>query len=506
MRFVLLALTLLNPAAWAQARPLDLVPSGGPRALPKRILGASAEPFWEHILDDAEKIAALKPLQLGYTRFPGGSLANYYDWKRGLFFLEPKPDSSAYYRMFARLSQMTARAFPDGIFLGQYQAFSDRIGAEVVLVPNLETATAEDQAEWFRRIAAKEAVPTHIELGNEFWIAMGMDPGVWRRWPDEEASMRIMRRYLEAFRPYLPRGAKIAVQAAAAPSFGDASRRGPVMQRLRRWDEALRPEPWFDAVTVHLYPRLNAILGRPGAADDPITLEIAGRNLQALLARADGGTDNILREVGRRVPGKEIWITEWNPSGAEPVARSRSNPSTPALMLHLVTRMTLAFLRNPQVTICQFYAIYFMPGRPFRAFLPGPRGYQPAPAMLALRWLDEAANGGVTFQRFVEAGGARISGGGLRPETYGAVEAALFRGDGGATLILQNASADSRRWNIPKNFGRNVPSRVERMAMPDLANTVERPADAEIVQPSMEIPVPPYSVTRVIWKISEDRK
>jgi len=493
---------LLSLPLCAQVRPLALVPVGEPRALPERILGASASPFWERLIDDPAKVAAVKSLHLAYTRFPGGSYSNYYDWKRGLFSLDPKPDSSAYYRTFAKLAEAVARNIPGGVSLAQYKTFSDSVGAAIVMVPNLETASVQDQVAWFKHLADQGIVPSHIELGNEFWIAMGFDPEVMRRWPDGASSMRTMRRYADAFRPYLPKGAKFAVQAAAAASFGEPSMRGPVMQRLRLWDESLRPEPWFDAVTVHLYPRLNEALGQRAAAEEEITPRIALRNLRVLMARADEGTDQVLGEIARRLPGKEIWVTEWSPRGAMPAAVSNEgNPTTPAMMLQLVTRMGLAILRNPQVTVSQFYAIFFLPNAPFRAFLPGSGGYQPVPAAVALRWLNEAANGGVTFQRFQESGGVRISGGGVRRESYGAVEAALFRGRRRAAMILQNVSPDSRVWQIAKDLNLGTPSRVERMTMADLADTTPRAARIETVQPSLDIPVPPYSVTRILWNL-----
>jgi hypothetical protein len=497
--FIFAAACLALPV-FAQVRPLTLVAAGEPRSLPHRILGASASPFWEHLIDDPAKVAAIKSLRLAYTRFPGGSYANYYDWKTGLFSLEPRPDSSLYYRMFVRLSRMVARSFPGGIKFEQYKKFSDSAGAEIVLVPNLETSSVEDQKQWFQHMAAEGEVPTHIELGNEFWIAMGLDREVMRRWADEPSSMRVMKRYLDAFRPYLPKGAKVAVQAAAAPSFGEPYMRGPVMRRLRAWDAALKPEPWFDAVTVHLYPRLNEALGLPGAANEEITPNIAQRNLRVLMARVDEGTDRILEDIERRVPGKEIWVTEWSPRGAQPADISnRADPSTPAMMLQLMTRMTLAFLRDRQVTVSLFYALFLSPQGLFRAFVQESGGYQPVPATVALRWLNEAANGGASFQRYQETGNPRISGGGVRHESYGAVEGGLFRGRGGATLILQNVSGDSRVWKIPADLNLGTPSRIERMAMPDLADKTLRAARAETVEPSAEVPVPPYSVTRVVW-------
>ena len=262
--------------------------------LPERILGASAEPFWDDFIHDPAKVAAIKSLHLAYTRFPGGSQSNYYDWKRGLFFVPAGANHSPYYELFVRLSSFVARKFPEGFSLEQYKAFSDSIDAEVVMVPNLETASVEDQVEWFKHLSAKGAVPTHIELGNEFWVAMGQDPVVLRRWPDEPTAMQVTKRYLDAFRAYLPKGAKVAVQAAAPSFHGEPSSRGAMIKRLRRWNEDLKPEPWFDAVTIHLYPRLNEVVGR-GAAEEAITPQIARRNLRALMARVDEGTDGVVR-------------------------------------------------------------------------------------------------------------------------------------------------------------------------------------------------------------------
>ena len=271
MRFVLFITLLGAPStALAQVRPLDLVPAGEPRTLPPRILGVSAEPFWDDFIRDPGKVAAIKSLHPAYVRFPGGSQSNYYDWKRGLFFVPAGANHSPYYELFVRLSGFVSRKFPMGISLEQYKAFSDGIDAQIIMVPNLETASVEDQVEWFKHLSVKGAVPTHIELGNEFWVAMGQDRVVLRRWPDEPTAMQVTKRYLDAIRAYLPKGAKVAIQAAAPSLHGEPSNHGAMLERLRRWNDDLRPEPWFDAVTIHLYPRLNEVLGR-GAAEEALS-------------------------------------------------------------------------------------------------------------------------------------------------------------------------------------------------------------------------------------------
>ena len=108
---------------------------------------------------------------------------------------------------------------------------------------------------------------------------------------------------------------------------------------------------------------------------------------------------------------------------------------------------------------------------------------------------------GCTYQRFIEAGNPRIPGRGVRSETYGAVEAALFRGKDHVTLILQNASGDARVWKVSPDLKLGTPSHAERLAMPDLTDATIRIAQVETVTPSVDIQIPAYSVTRVVWNI-----
>ncbi len=172
---------------------------------------------------------------------------------------------------WARAAANIARGMPPGVMLERYAALSRAIGAQVILMPNLESSSLAEQVAWFKRLAAERIVPQRIERGNEFWVAMGNDPASLARWPDAPTSMRIMQQYL-------------------------------------------------DAVTVHLYPRLRDVLGDPQAGRTPPTPANAMMRLTAMLARVDAGTEGLLHDLERRLPGKEIWITEWNARGANPAA------------------------------------------------------------------------------------------------------------------------------------------------------------------------------------------
>ncbi len=123
------------------------------------------------------------------------------------------------------------------------------------------------------------------------------------------------------------------------------------------------------------------------------------------------------------------------------------------------------------------------------------------PVAMAMRWLNEAANGRVTFQRFVEEGNPRLPGKGVRNETYGAVEAGLFRSRGRVTMVLQNVANEARVWRINPDLELGAPSLGDRLELPALTDATPRAArvEAVTVSPTLAVRIPPYSLTRVIW-------
>jgi hypothetical protein len=398
------------------------------------------------------------------------------------------------------LSQRVDATFPNGIFLEQFKPFADTIGADVVLVPNLETAAVADQVAWFSRLASEGIVPTHIELGNEFWIAMGGDPNVEAKWPDEPTSMAIMRRYLDALRPYLPPGTRAAVQAAPGAFMFLPSNPGAFYGRLRQWNDDLAPASWFDAVTTHLYSRLDQVTGDPDANAEPVTPVTVQRNYPVMVAHYDDGTDSALADLENRLPGKEIWITEWNAQGQSSWQPGQTHPITPPMQLQIVTRMELACLRHASVTTSLYFSLNFLTNTAPYDFVPdGSGGFLPVPTTVALGWFFEAANGGATFQRLVEPTAPRISGGGALPETYADIEAATFIGADRVTMIVQNAGPGARSIDLTTVEGAAVPSEIDQLAAPDLADTTLRPAVVATLTPTQVVTLPAYSVTRVIW-------
>ena len=348
---------------------------------------------------------------------------------------------------------------------------------------------------WFKRLAAAGVLPKNIELGNEFYIAMGNDPTVIRKWPDERTSMAIMRRYERALRPIVGPDAKFAVQSSGSRFRTNPNARHPFAQRLLKWDEDLRPEDWFEAVTVHFYLRPDGIARRAGNPSQNTLFEL-------LMGRADQGVDRVLDDIARRVPGKEIWITEWSPHGGDWGKKDpKEQKVTPDMAAHLVTRETLAILRHPAVSKALYFTLN-LSRRPIRqTHVQDAQGrFLPLPATVALGWFNNAANGGSSFQRLIEVNGRQITGLGVFDEAYRPVEAGLFRSGKRSVMILQNASYEARVYD-PTNQGRRPrPASVEVLMAADFSNHGNLPGKVVSIDTSRSLELSPFSIARIVWE------
>jgi len=221
-----------------------------------------------------------------------------------------------------------------------------------------------------------------------------------------------------------------------------------------------------------------------------------------MMARVDEGIEQILQDTESRLPGKEIWITEWNTRGANMVTQrdSADEPMSPAMEMLTTMRMALVHLRHPSVTVSLFFMYSFRQRDPHAMFVSDGQGsYEPVPTAVALQWLSEAANSSSSFQRLVQEGGQLVTGGGAKSESYLPVEGGVFESLGRTTLILENVSATSFSLDPSILLKGRHPSRVETLADSDLLSLEITAAKIETQNPVKPIVIPPFSVTRIVW-------
>jgi len=162
--------------------------------------------------------------------------------------------------------------------------------------------------------------------------------------------------------------------------------------------------------------------------------------------------------------------------------------------------MALVYLRHPSVTASLYFMLSFRPRDPHAMFIPyGHGSYAPVPTAVALRWLNEAANSGGSFQRIIKKGELPIPGGGVREESYLPIEGGLFVSQGRTTLLVENASSATFIFEPSTLIPKRQPSRVETLVAADLVNLELQAAMIETQEPTEPVVTPPFSLTRIVW-------
>jgi hypothetical protein len=474
-------------------------PAGPARPLPQRVLGLNSPVTYRLPYEDPAMIEPTKALAPAWLRFPGGTVANYFDWRTGWLRVPATENPSIYRRFLLQAQEWVPKLHPGGITIEQFTKIAHEVGAEIVFVPNLETSTVEEQTAWFKDMAAKGVAPRCLEMGNEFYIAILDDPETMRIFPDLAATHKIMKTYLEAFRPYLPDDVRVSAQAGASRLHHRKDPGGTDWRhRAWVWDDALEEEPWFDAVTAHMYPDLAAVAGPGALAGLPGNMDMV---YPALIARVDEGFDRCLSFISKKLPNTEIWVTEWGPLITGAVMLGQPIYWT-GMWVQTVARGVLSLLRHPAVTVVNYHALFFDGGLMalFRT-LPG-GGYEPVGGNRLLAWFHEAANGGAIYHPVrLEGVIQREAQGTLPGEKFDEVAAALLEKEEAYHLIAHNAISEPRQVDLSGLGLPGAPILVEMMETPDLAENFSSAAPpVRTLSPASALDLPPYSITRVLWE------
>jgi hypothetical protein len=511
--------------AAAQARaalgPVRLRRLGRERPLPSRWLGYNAPANYDIPVEDPAFRSAVKRIAPHYLRFPGGTVANYYQPQTGQLDFGNDPHGSGYRKFLqAQAAPAARRLHPKGVAVEQYIDFAREIEAGLIVLPNLESSSTAVQAEWFRRMNHHGFKPDRVEMGNEFYLALLMGPVTLGVFPDWATTLRRTRTYLEAIRPFLAKDALIAVQAASSKlhdPFGRATDARSIHER--QWDRDMRPEPWFQAVTSHVYPTIEGSAGAGSLKGLPGDV---GRVYPAMLARADEGFDRSIADTVARMPDKEVWITEWG--AFEPASTFDGAPVVfDGMWLHMIARGALAMLRHKEVTVSTPHAL-FAQGNLMSAFRrtgapvvgaaandlggrsPAPGGpgggYAPINATGVLAWIAEASRGpDAHYQRLMAQGARRITAHGTVPgEAFADVDACLFRRGRTHTLFVHNAWSAPRCIDLADVTPTGAATTADLVETPDLLANLQGSAPAaRSLAAGAAITVPAHALMRIRW-------
>ncbi|MBA3647145.1 MAG: T9SS type A sorting domain-containing protein [Chitinophagales bacterium] len=225
-------------------------------------------------------------------RYPGGSIANWWDWKKGWFI--DRKDLPQKYKDLA----------PKANTLENFKKTLDSCHATTVYDLNMMTSTVSDQIKMLMHAQSIGMDVTYIELGNEFYI-LGTDNGegdgdsslLMQEFPTANSYGDTCTIWIDSIRRYFP-NAKIAAQGTFNKTGED---------RRETWDELMATTlKGEDAVTYHTYyggenPKCN----NPG--------QYLSSDIPEFLWRPfDAWNTLYTKDLSILRKGDEAWITEYN--------------------------------------------------------------------------------------------------------------------------------------------------------------------------------------------------
>ena len=273
----------------------------------------------------------------GIVRFPGGTIANFYHpHEAGYGYRKTEIDAlreSSVKKHMQTVERMAGKLqHQRGIqqnFIHDMAAFARASNSEVLYAANLLNGTVEETLFAIRTLRDAGVRVAGIELGNEYYLK-----AYSAAFPNAADYTTKASAFAEALRKAFP-NIPLSVVAAPPPSVKSLS------NREASWNAALAGHLFYDAVSVHYYPRPAASVSSvPPPCTAPQAAQLAGRGFRTAM-------DEVSTVFGTSTP---IWLTEWNVLAA-PKWCSQSLPHAV-----FVNSMLCEMARIPQLEISTYHS------------------------------------------------------------------------------------------------------------------------------------------------------
>jgi hypothetical protein len=426
--------------------------------------------------DLGDALAALRP---GVLRYPGGTIANYWDWRSGWFQPNgPWPPQAG--KNGQPIPQFDNSLTP-------FRAALTRTGAEALFVLNMHTidgrlATAgdsprllQDQID-FLQAAANLGIPVkRIELGNEFYLSAANAPDFSVRFPTAESYAQEASMWAQGLHAAFP-GAKVAAVATNATNANST--------RRETWNAKVLPLLTdVDAVTMHPYAYANP----PDAA----------LTHQAWLARTYTWSRAIaIEEFPQFAPyGLEAWLTEFNMNDKTSERKFAGTWThglfTAAYSIQLAQHPVVTSMQHHNVLGDVIAGILFDTTAGFGTSTPATTFLGRSAAGAAYRILLQATSSSVTGQVLSFPGGPVLSGG------VPALVGMDFANAAGHQCVVVNLAGAAVTLDLTRLFSGSVS--WSRTTAGSLSTRVTGPSSLTVTSgvATGMINIPRHSITRI---------
>lgn len=286
-----------SPVSAAPSTPTAML-SGVQRPITSWTLGLNGENAGGPVYSNAGFANALAGYGAGTLRYPGGTAANFWDWRQGWYQPNgpwPGEPGNRIDNTLATFASIVTRTGATPVFDVNVVTWQGRIASDAD-VPAMIADTLS-----LLRAARDAGIPVlRVELGNELYLS-GPSPGniqYQRRFPTPVGYAAVVDRFAVAVAAEFP-SAKVAGSAAITDYVNGLS------PRRANWNAGLLPNLHStSAVTLHLNVRVHD----PNLSPANV-LGTMVRQMRALSA-------NQLPQL--RQYGLDAWVTEFNMADETP--------------------------------------------------------------------------------------------------------------------------------------------------------------------------------------------
>lgn len=282
-----------------------------------------AEPYGEPSV-----LRAVTSLAPGTIRYPGGAIANYWDWQTGSV---NQPPSTTETRSGTTKTK-PGRQRTYGFTLSTLKQITSATGAVPIFDLNVVTSTLDSQIRMLQT-AAQMGIPIrYVELGNEFYLSKS---NYIHAFPTATDYADLVASWVPAIRAAFP-----TAQIAAVASGSTAT------PREQSWNSTLLSVAGNDinAVTLHYYPGTSNSAGAPPS---PTTV-LAGASIEWR------PIDQIINSLPAHL---SVWLTEYN---LVPSALALGSPALGTTWEHglYVAGLDMQVLETPRVALTDYWDLF----------------------------------------------------------------------------------------------------------------------------------------------------
>ncbi|QBD75835.1 hypothetical protein EPA93_07375 [Ktedonosporobacter rubrisoli] len=432
---------------------------GAQRPLAPYFMGYNNVPLHSPAWSNPKVLKVAKQLKAGNIRYPGGTVANYWDWQNG-WFLPGAP------RGFLNSPHGPYRLED---LLIAYKATN----AQPIYVLNMLTSDLDTQVAMLRA-AQNLGLPVNmVELGNEFYIGNPQWKDNQAKFPSGQDYGTMAASWIKRIKQEFPQAKIALVGSTPTGLFGDQRRKG--------WNDGmLQAAQGADAITIHPYVSVDDTM-----ISDDETASV-GKVDDAVISRWQD-FENLLQSLPANM---KVWVTEYN---------LIDNKQSPFLVfrkwLHgvLVSYMTLSYLSDKRTELVSFYDMLGKTGNE-TFFLDRSESsddpldnYTPTAAGRTLLLLGDTLAGMSSATPIIFDQSA--------PEVN-RLAGWIFANGAQRKAFIANCSANSLNWNVDKIFGQG--GEYQQMSGQPF-KIITSQDDLTITQGSVkgQLKIPGYSVTQV---------